>query len=31
LYFWARPPGLPIEKSYESLELFARYVIPHFR
>jgi alkanesulfonate monooxygenase SsuD/methylene tetrahydromethanopterin reductase-like flavin-dependent oxidoreductase (luciferase family) len=30
LYFWARPPGLAIEKSYSSLELFARHVIPHF-
>jgi probable F420-dependent oxidoreductase len=30
LYFWARPPGLDIEKSTRSLELFADYVIPHF-
>jgi alkanesulfonate monooxygenase SsuD/methylene tetrahydromethanopterin reductase-like flavin-dependent oxidoreductase (luciferase family) len=30
LYFWARPPGLDIEKSSRSLELFARHVIPHF-
>jgi len=30
LYFWARPAGLPIEKSSRSLELFARDVIPHF-
>ncbi len=30
LIFWARPPGLPIEKSSRSLELFSRHVIPHF-
>jgi probable F420-dependent oxidoreductase len=30
LIFWARPPGLPIEKSSRSLELFAEHVIPHF-
>ncbi len=30
LIFWARPPGLPIELSSRSLELFARHVIPHF-
>ena len=28
LVFWARPPGLPIERSSHSLELFARQVIP---
>jgi alkanesulfonate monooxygenase SsuD/methylene tetrahydromethanopterin reductase-like flavin-dependent oxidoreductase (luciferase family) len=28
LYFWARPPGLPIEVSNRSLELFAKEVIP---
>jgi alkanesulfonate monooxygenase SsuD/methylene tetrahydromethanopterin reductase-like flavin-dependent oxidoreductase (luciferase family) len=31
LVFWARPPGLPIEKSTHSLELFANEVMPHFR
>jgi alkanesulfonate monooxygenase SsuD/methylene tetrahydromethanopterin reductase-like flavin-dependent oxidoreductase (luciferase family) len=30
LYFWARPPGLDVERSSRSLELFARHVIPHF-
>ena len=30
LFFWARPPGLSIEQSSRSLELFARHVIPHF-
>ena len=30
LIFWARPPGLPIEMSTSSLELFATKVIPHF-
>ena len=30
LIFWARPPGLPIELSSASLELFASRVIPHF-
>jgi probable F420-dependent oxidoreductase len=30
LIFWARPPGLPIEKSSRSLELFAREVMPRF-
>jgi probable F420-dependent oxidoreductase len=30
LYFWARPPGLSIERSSRSLELFARHVMPHF-
>jgi alkanesulfonate monooxygenase SsuD/methylene tetrahydromethanopterin reductase-like flavin-dependent oxidoreductase (luciferase family) len=30
LYFWAGPPGLSIERSSRSLELFARHVIPHF-
>ena len=28
LYFWARPPGLPIELANRSLELFAKDVIP---
>ena len=31
LVFWARPPGLPIEKSTRSLELFAGEVMPRFR
>jgi Luciferase-like monooxygenase len=30
LIFWARPPGLPIEKSSRSLELFAQEVMPVF-
>lgn len=30
LIFWARPPGLSIDKSNRSLELFADDVIPHF-
>jgi alkanesulfonate monooxygenase SsuD/methylene tetrahydromethanopterin reductase-like flavin-dependent oxidoreductase (luciferase family) len=30
LYFWSRPPGLDVEKSSRSLELFAKHVIPHF-
>lgn len=30
LIFWARPPGLDIEKSSRSLELMATKVIPHF-
>lgn len=30
LIFWARPPGLPIEQSMRSLELFAGHVMPHF-
>jgi probable F420-dependent oxidoreductase len=30
LIFWARPPGLPIERSARSLELFAQQVLPHF-
>jgi probable F420-dependent oxidoreductase len=30
LIFWAHPPGLEPEKSSRSLELFARYVLPHF-
>jgi alkanesulfonate monooxygenase SsuD/methylene tetrahydromethanopterin reductase-like flavin-dependent oxidoreductase (luciferase family) len=28
LFFWARPPGLSLEESYRSLELFARDVMP---
>jgi alkanesulfonate monooxygenase SsuD/methylene tetrahydromethanopterin reductase-like flavin-dependent oxidoreductase (luciferase family) len=28
LFFWARPPGLPIDLANRSLELFAREVIP---
>jgi len=28
LFFWARPPGLSIERSNHSLELFAKEVIP---
>lgn len=31
VYFWARPPGLPIDKSTRSIELFAEHVLPHFR
>lgn len=31
LFFWARPPGLGIEQSTRSLELFAERVLPHFR
>lgn len=30
LIFWARPPGLPIELSNQSLELFAAKVMPAF-
>lgn len=30
LVFWARPPGLPIEKSSRSIELFAKEVMPQF-
>ena len=30
LVFWARPPGLAIEKSTRSLELFAQEVLPRF-
>ena len=30
LIFWARPPGLAIEKSSRSLELMANDVLPHF-
>jgi probable F420-dependent oxidoreductase len=30
LFFWARPPGLPLEASTRSLELFAERVMPHF-
>lgn len=30
LIFWARPPGLDIEKSSRSLELMATKVLPHF-
>jgi probable F420-dependent oxidoreductase len=30
LIFWARPPGLSIERSSRSLELFAQRVLPHF-
>ena len=30
LFFWARPPGLGIEQSTRSLELFAERVLPHF-
>jgi len=29
LFFWARPPGLPIELANRSLERFAREVMPH--
>jgi alkanesulfonate monooxygenase SsuD/methylene tetrahydromethanopterin reductase-like flavin-dependent oxidoreductase (luciferase family) len=28
LFFWARPPGLPIELANRSLELFAKEVVP---
>lgn len=31
LVFWARPPGLAVEKSSRSLELFAKHVMPRFR
>jgi alkanesulfonate monooxygenase SsuD/methylene tetrahydromethanopterin reductase-like flavin-dependent oxidoreductase (luciferase family) len=31
LYFWARPPGLAVERSSHSLELFAKEVIPRLR
>lgn len=31
LYFWAVPPGLPIDRAARSLELFATQVIPWFR
>ncbi|CAN5747617.1 LLM class flavin-dependent oxidoreductase [soil metagenome] len=31
LIFWARPPGLDIDKSSRSLELFATQVLPHFQ
>lgn len=30
-FFWAIPPGLPPRRAFESLELFAKRVIPHFR
>jgi probable F420-dependent oxidoreductase len=30
LIFWARPPGLPIERSSRSLALFTQQVLPHF-
>jgi probable F420-dependent oxidoreductase len=30
LFFWARLPGLGIEQSNRSLELFAEQVLPHF-
>jgi probable F420-dependent oxidoreductase len=30
LFFWARPPGLPLEASQRSLELFAEHVLPYF-
>lgn len=30
VFFWARPPGLPLEASNRTLELFAGRVIPHF-
>jgi probable F420-dependent oxidoreductase len=30
LVFWARPPGLSIERSSRSLELFAQQVLPRF-
>lgn len=30
VYFWARPPGLALEASMRSLELFAREVSPRF-
>ena len=28
LFFWARPPGLPIEHANRSIERFAKEVIP---
>ena len=31
LFFWARLPGLALEPSTRSLELFAEHVLPHFR
>ena len=30
LFFWARPPGLALEASRRSLELFAEHVLPRF-
>ncbi|HEX8918558.1 MAG TPA: LLM class flavin-dependent oxidoreductase [Chloroflexota bacterium] len=30
LIFWAHPPGIDIEKSSRSLELFSQYVLPQF-
>ena len=30
-YTWTIPPGYPIKKMYEHLELFATKVMPHFR
>jgi hypothetical protein len=30
LIFWTRPPGLSVESSSRSLELFAQEVLPHF-
>ena len=30
LFFWSRFPGLPLEASQRSLELFAERVLPHF-
>jgi hypothetical protein len=30
LFFWARLPGLALEPSTRSLELFAEHVLPHF-
>lgn len=31
LIFWARPPGMPIERATESLELIAKHVLPGLR
>ncbi len=31
LIFWARPPGMPVERSTASLELIARHVLPALR
>lgn len=29
--FWAHPPGFPVERATESLQLFAKAVVPQFR
>jgi hypothetical protein len=30
-YTWTLPPGYPVKKMHEHLELFATQVMPHFR